>query len=131
MGQRIAADLVVTGHLGYILFVFLGGLLALRWPRTAWVHIPAAAWGMLVEFGNYYCPLTPLENRLRQAGGEAGYSGGFVEHYLLPVIYPDGLTRELQLALGLAVLLINLAVYGIVVSRWFRHRRTPMERSDP
>jgi hypothetical protein len=122
MGYRIAADLAVVAHLAFILFVFLGGLLVLRWPRAAWAHIPAAAWGVLVEVGGFYCPLTPLENRLRQAGGEAGYDGGFVEHYLLPVLYPDGLTREIQLLLGLAVLLANLAVYGVILHRWLGWR---------
>jgi hypothetical protein len=122
MLYRFLADLVVVVHFGFVLFVVLGGLLALRWPRVAWLHLPAAAWGAGIEFAAGICPLTPLENRLRQMGGEAGYAGGFVEHYLLPVLYPDGLTREVQLGLGAFVIGLNLAVY-FVVWRRARNRR--------
>ncbi len=120
MFYRLLADLVVLVHFGFVLFVVLGGLLALRWPRAAWLHLPAALWGAGIEFAAGICPLTPLENHLRRLGGEAGYAGGFVEHYLLPVLYPDGLTRTVQLALGTFVLVLNLVVYAIL---WRRSRR--------
>jgi hypothetical protein len=122
MIHRIGADLVVLAHFLFILLVVFGGLLVARWPRLAWIHLPAAIWGVLVELMGWYCPLTPLENRLRRAGGEAGYEGGFIEHYLVPLIYPDGLTPRIQIVLGLAVLLINLAVYGWIICRWKRRQ---------
>ncbi len=108
------ADLVVVVHLLFILFVAAGALLLFRWPRLAWMHLPAAIWGVLVEWAGWICPLTPLENALRRAAGEAGYGGGFVERYLLPLIYPTGLTPAIQFALGAAVLVFNVAVYVIV-----------------
>ncbi|QQX84265.1 DUF2784 domain-containing protein [Cupriavidus necator] len=113
------ADLVVIVHGLFILFVVAGGLLVLRWPRVAWLHLPAAAWGVLIEWSGGICPLTPLENTLRQAAGQAGYSGGFVERYLLPLIYPAGLTPAVQLWLGAVVLALNVAVYAL----WWRRRR--------
>ena len=120
MLYRLLADLVVLLHTGFVLFVVLGGLLVLRWPRAAWLHLPAVLWGAGIEFAAGICPLTPLENHLRRLGGEAGYAGGFVEHYVLPVLYPDGLTREVQLLLGTFVVVLNLVVYTIV---WRRSRR--------
>jgi hypothetical protein len=123
MGYRIAADLTVIAHFLFILLVVFGGLLVIRWTKAVWVHLPAAAWGALVELSGLYCPLTPLENRLRQAGGEAGYSGGFIEHYLIPLIYPDGLTRGVQICLGIAVVLINASVYGFIFARTRRNVR--------
>lgn len=122
MLYRFLADAVVAFHLGFVLFVVLGGLFALRWPRAAWLHLPAAVWGAGIELLGGICPLTPLENRLRDLGGEAGYAGGFVEHYLLPVLYPDALTRDVQYVLGAFVILFNLAVYSVVLRRW-RARR--------
>jgi hypothetical protein len=119
MLYRALADLVVVLHLGFVLFVVLGGLLALRWPRAAWFHLPAALWGAGIEFVHGVCPLTPLENHLRELGGESGYSGGFVEHYLLPVLYPAGLSQSVQLALGLFVVALNVTIYAIV---WRRRR---------
>lgn len=112
MSYGLLADAVLLLHLTFILFVVLGGFLARRRPRLAWLHLPAAAWGALIEFGDWPCPLTPLENHLRALAGEAGYRGGFVEHYLLPLIYPEALTRELQVALGLGVVAINLGAYA-------------------
>ena len=123
MLYRLAADAVVLFHLGFILFALLGGLLVLRWPRLAWLHVPAAVWGMAVEFLHLYCPLTPLENHFRALAGDQGYSGGFIEHYLIPLIYPAGLTPGIQLWLGSLVLLINLWVYGYLARRWLRKRR--------
>lgn len=122
MLYRLAADAVVLLHLGFILFVLLGGLLVLRWPRLAWLHLPAAAWGMVVEFLHLYCPLTPLENHFRQAAGDLGYDGGFIEHYLIPLIYPAGLTEATQIVLGLAVLAINLPPYLLLARRLLRAR---------
>ncbi|AMR80122.1 DUF2784 domain-containing protein [Cupriavidus nantongensis] len=113
------ADLVVIAHALFIVFVVAGGLMVLRWPRVAWVHLPAAVWGVLIEWAGWICPLTPLENTLRRAAGQAGYSGGFVERYLLPLIYPAGLTPAVQLWLGLVVLVVNVAIYAL----WWRRRR--------
>lgn len=117
MAFRILADATVLLHLAFVGFVLLGGLLVLRWPRLVWVHVPAATWGAWVEFAGWICPLTPLENWLRQRGGEAGYSSGFVEHYLIPLLYPASLSRELQWGLGGIVLLANAAAYALVVRR--------------
>ena len=117
MLRSLAADLIVLFHLLFILFVMLGGLLVLKWPKVAWLHIPAAVWGTLIEFCEWICPLTPLENRLRWAGGNNPYAGGFIDNYIMPVIYPPGLTREMQWILGGAVLLVNAAVYGIWAAR--------------
>jgi hypothetical protein len=114
---RALADFVLVLHLAFVLFVVLGGLLVLRWPRLAWLHIPAAIWGVLIEYSGWICPLTPLENSFRIKGGEAGYSGGFIEHYIQPTLYPAGLTRSTQLVLGSLALIVNLAAYGIVLSR--------------
>ena len=118
MSYRLLADGVVIVHFLFIVFVVGGGLLVLRWPRLAMLHIPAACWGTLIELSGWICPLTPLENGFRQAAGEAGYQQSFIEHYLLPVIYPAGLTRGIQLAMAAAVILINLLIYG-----WLVHRR--------
>jgi hypothetical protein len=115
---RALADFVLVLHLAFVLFVVLGGLLVVRWPRLAWLHIPAAIWGVLIEYSGWICPLTPLENSFRIKGGEAGYSGGFIEHYIQPTLYPAGLTRSTQLVLGSLALIVNLAAYGIVLSRW-------------
>lgn len=115
------AELIVILHFAFVIFVVLGGLLALRWPRVAWIHLPAVVWGVLIEFTGWICPLTPLENRLRRAGGEAGYEGDFIAHYLLPVLYPNGLTRTDQLVLGGVAFAINVAIYAFV---FLRHRRS-------
>ena len=125
MAYRTLADAVLVFHLAFVLFVVLGGVAVLRWPRLMWVHLPAAAWGVLIEFAGWICPLTPLEKTLRRLGGEAGYEGGFVEHYVLALLYPQGLTREIQLGLGLAVLVINAAVYWRLLSRRRRPRTGP------
>jgi Protein of Unknown function (DUF2784) len=119
MPYRALADLVLFLHFGFILFVTLGGFLLFRWPWMAYLHLPAAVWGMLIELAGGICPLTPLEQHLRQRGGEAGYSGDFIEHYLTATIYPAGLTRGIQIALGGIVLLVNGTVYWL----WWRRRR--------
>ena len=110
----LIADVIVVLHFGFIAFVVLGGLFALRWRRVVWLHLPAAAWGALIEFAGWICPLTRFENSLRRASG-GGYSSGFIEHYLIPVIYPAGLTREIQIGLGVAVILFNVLVYGLIL----------------
>jgi hypothetical protein len=124
MVYRILADLVVGVHALFVAFVVIGGLLALRWPWVAALHLPAAVWGALIEFQGWICPLTPLEKSLRAAAGDAGYGGGFIEHYLLPTLYPAGLTRSVQLLLGSAVIVVNLLVYGVVLVRVTGERRT-------
>ena len=120
MIHRLAADAVLLLHLGFILFVLLGGLLALCWRWAPLLHLPAAAWGVYVELSGGLCPLTPLENRLRSAAGEAGYTGGFIEHYLLALIYPAGLTHEIQYVLAAIVVGVNGLAYAWV---WRRRRR--------
>lgn len=115
MMYQFLADATVVLHLVFVAFVIVGGLLALRWPRAAWLHLPAAAWGAWVELAGWICPLTPLENWLRVRGGAAAYSTGFVERYLLPVLYPDSLSRDIQCALGLLVILLNGIVYAVVM----------------
>ena len=117
MLYRFLADAVVVIHCGFVLLVVVGGFLVLRWPRVAWVQLPAAVWGVLVEWSGWVCPLTPLENWLRAQGGAAGYAGGFVERYLLPVLYPANLTRGVQILLGAAALAANLIAYALVLTR--------------
>jgi hypothetical protein len=114
---RALADAVVVFHFGFVLFVVLGGILVLRWRRAALVHLPCAAWGALIEFGGWICPLTPLEHRLRELGNEPGYAGGFVEHYITRVMYPAGLTRGMQIAIGIFVIAVNVTVYWIAFGR--------------
>ena len=126
----VLADTVLILHFTFILFVILGAVLVLRWKRLAWIHIPCAVWGAWIEFQGSICPLTPLENRFRRLGGEAGYSGGFIEHYLVPLIYPSGLTRRTQIQLGLVVVAINVAVYGLIYWRRERRTRTRSRRGD-
>lgn len=119
MLHGIAADVLLIIHLAFILFVVLGGLLLFRWPRMAWFHLPAAVWGAVIEFNNWVCPLTPLEQKFRETSGGDAYSGGFVEHFLLPLVYPDDLTREIQIGLGLGVVLFNMLIYSL----WWRKRK--------
>jgi hypothetical protein len=115
------ADIVVGLHFLFVLFVVLGGLLVLRWPWVAYLHVPAAIWGAAIEFAGWICPLTPLEHWLRRQAGDAAYAGGFIEHYILPLLYPAALTRTIQISLGLLVLAVNLGVYTYVI----RHRAVP------
>jgi hypothetical protein len=111
------ADLVLAVHLTFVIFVVLGGLLVLRRPKLAWLHAPAAIWGVLIEYTGWICPLTPLENSFRTRGGEPGYGGGFIDHYIRLALYPSGLTRGTQMVLGSLVLILNLTVYAVVMSR--------------
>lgn len=114
MFYRLAADSLVVLHLLFILFVVCGALLVLKWRWLVVIHLPAVVWAALLEFQAWRCPLTPLEQQLRVAGGEAGYRGGFIEHYLLPLIYPADLTREFQVLLGLFVVSINIVIYALI-----------------
>lgn len=110
MPHLMLADLIVALHFGFILFVMFGGPLVLKWPKLIWLHLPSAIWGAWIEFTGWICPLTFLENRLRSANS-GGYASGFIEHYILPIIYPSGLTREIQIGLGIAVIVFNLFIY--------------------
>ena len=123
MWYEVLADFVLILHLCFILFVVLGGLLVLRWPWVTWLHLPAAAWGILVELAGWICPLTPLEIALRRDTGSSAYDTTFVEGYLVPIVYPSALTPDVQMVLGLFVLGINLVVYGLVWRGRGRGRR--------
>ena len=120
MAPRLLADLIVVIHFGFVLFVVLGGLLVIRWPGLRWLHLPAALWGAVVEFSGSVCPLTPLENALRARGGETVYTGDFIDRYLLPALYPAGLSRSVQWVLGTIVVALNCGVYTWI---WRRGRR--------
>jgi len=109
----ILADTLVIMHLLFVAFVMAGGFLLVRWPKLVWLHLPAAAWGAIIEFTGWICPLTPLENQLRILGGGSAYSGGFVEHYLLPILYPENLTLQIQQVLGGVVVGVNLVAYAL------------------
>ena len=117
MSARLAADALVLLHLAFVAFVVGGGFLAVRWPRIAWAHLPAALWGAWAEFTATICPLTPLENELRRRAGETGYEGGFVEHYLIPLLYPVGLTPGHQRWIGALVVAVNVFAYALVLLR--------------
>ena len=116
------ADLVLVAHLVFVAFVVLGGLLVLRRPAVAWIHVPCAAWAAFVEFSGLVCPLTPLENALRHAGGASGYAGDFVAHYITAALYPEGLTRSVQIVLGGLIVALNVGVYGLLLARRRRGR---------
>lgn len=112
---RLAADAIVIVHVAYVLFVVLGGFLVLRWRRLAWIHVPAAAWGVLVEYSDSICPLTPVENYLRTRGGLSVHPGDFIEQYMLPLLYPTQLTRSAQIAFGSVALGLNVLIYWRVI----------------
>jgi len=124
MIYRLSADFLVLVHLLFIMFVILGGLLTLKKKWFFYLHIPAVIWAALIEFKGWICPLTPWENQLRQAGGEAGYTGGFIEHYIIPIIYHDKLTVELQIIFGVAVIAINIVIYSLVFNHFFKSKKT-------
>lgn len=117
MLDRIAADAVLVLHFAFVVFVVLGGALVLRWPKLAWIHVPAVLWAALVEVNGWICPLTPLEVSFRKAAGEAGYAGDFLEHYLVALLYPEGLVRATQIGLGIFVVVVNIAVYLVIARR--------------
>jgi hypothetical protein len=126
MWYSILTNIVVILHFGFVLFVLFGGLLILKWPKVMWLHLPAVAWGAVVEFTGWICPLTPLEHWLRARGSESAHTGDFVARYLLSILYPEALTNDIQAILGASVLLVNLVVYGCL---WQRNRRR--HRSAP
>ncbi|MDQ6619056.1 MAG: DUF2784 domain-containing protein [Pseudomonadota bacterium] len=126
MTYRLLADMVVLAHIGFVLFALLGALIVARVPWVAVLHVPALGWAALVELNAWTCPLTPLEQHLRGRAGQDGYSGGFVDHYLMPLLYPAGLTPRIQLALGAVVIIVNAALYGLVV---LRGRRQIVEKA--
>jgi len=124
------ADLVVLTHFAFVLFVVLGGLLVLRWRPLIYLHVPAVIWGAWIEFSGRICPLTPLENMLRLKAGEAGYTGGFIEHYLLAILYPSALTRDIQAVLGVLVVVLNLALYAYVLCNTPRASTSSVENHE-
>ena len=117
MLYKLAADFVFLIHLAFVGFVVLGGFAVWKFPRLAWLHLPAVAWGAAIEFMGWICPLTPWEQSLRRLAGENGYSGGFVEHYLVPLLYPEQLTRADQVLLGVLVLALNVTAYALILRR--------------
>lgn len=118
MPYRLLADLVVILHLAFVAFALFGGLLALKWKRIVWLQAPTALWAAAIEFGGWICPLTPFEIWLREQGGETGYRSDFIDYYILPLLYPAGLTREVQFVLGALVLAVNIAGYAWLWHRW-------------
>ncbi len=120
MLYRVLADLVVLLHTAFVAFVVLGGFLAWRWRGVVWAHVPCALWGIAIEYGGWICPLTPLENYFRRRAGLSGYPGGFIEHYILPVLYPAGLTPTKQILLGTLALVANLVAYAVLLRRALR-----------
>lgn len=117
MIHQLFADLILLAHAVFVVFVVFGGLLVPRYPKVLWWHLPALFWGIVVQWADWICPLTPLENYFRQLGGDAGYEGGFVEHFVSRFLYPEHLTLELRYLLGLALVLLNVAVYLFVLAR--------------
>jgi hypothetical protein len=134
---RALADGLVLAHFAFVLFVVVGGLLVLRWPRVAWAHVPAVAWGVVVECSGWVCPLTPIEGWLRAEGGGVGYAGGFIEHYIMALLYPVELTRARQLEFGVVVAVVNGLVYWrfvrarVSAPRGEKESDTPACRSKP
>lgn len=122
MIYRILADSVLVLHFAFIVFVMLGGLVVLRWRRAIWLHLPAVAWGIWIMASGNVCPLTPWENQLRRAAGQAGYEGGFIEHYIVAAIYPEGLTRSMQFGFAGLVILLNVVAYALILQK--RRRST-------
>jgi len=128
MTARLLADVVVAAHFAFVAFVVAGGLLVFDDRRWATIHLPAVAWGAWTEFTGTLCPLTPLEDSLRREAGDAGYGGGFIEHYLIPMIYPEALTARVQVLLGVVVITLNAAVYALAWRKWRRDRRLAGKR---
>lgn len=122
MISRLGAEAIVLLHFAFVLFVVLGGLLVLRYRRLAILHLPAVAWGIYIELTGGLCPLTGVENRLRRSAGEAGYDSGFIEHYIYPLLYPVGLTPDVQVWLAILLALVNALVYGWIAADYLRRR---------
>jgi len=122
MIYKILSDSIVVIHLAFILFVCLGAFLVFKWPGILWIHLPCAIWGAILEFFNLICPLTPLENYFRKLSGIPEYHSGFIDHYILPIIYPDSLTPEKQMIFGLFVVIINVLVYGLIILKKFKSK---------
>jgi uncharacterized protein DUF2784 len=120
---KFLADAVIVFHFAFVGFVLFGGLLALRWRRVMWAHLPCVAWGIWIELSHGLCPLTPLENNLREQAGRSTYEGGFVDHYIMPILYPDGLTHGTQVAIACLIIAINGGCYGFILWKWHRARR--------
>ena len=121
MLYRLLADLMVLAHALFVLFVVCGGLAVLRWPRLTWLHLPAAAWGAVVEFEGWICPLTYVENYFRRLGGDRSYDVSFIEYYLEPILYPSGLTSRSQVVMGPGVVGINAVIYALL---WRKRSRS-------
>jgi hypothetical protein len=119
----IATDIIVLAHLGFIVFVALGGFLVVRWPKIALLHLPCVLWGVLIAFGGWICPLTHLEMHFRQLSGQVGYDGGFIDHYVIPIVYPAGLTRGMQIAFGVTILSVNVCAYGRLLKNLTQRRK--------
>jgi len=131
MLDRVLADAVVVFHLGFIVFVLAGGVLVITWRRrVAWLHLPAVAWAAYAEFTSTICPLTPLENTLRRRAGQSGYEGGFIENYLIPIVYPSALTPNVQVVIGAIIVAVNVALYAIVGRRSRQRGRMPRPTPD-
>ena len=124
MPYALLTDALIVFHFLFVGFVIFGGVVVLRWHRAAFIHLPAAAWGVFIEWSGFLCPLTPLENYLRQQAGLDVYQGGFVDHYIMPVLYPAGLTRDTQMVLGALILVINVSLYAIAFTRDSRRKKT-------
>ena len=118
MLKLLSADFIILIHFSFILFVIFGGFLVLKWRKFIWLHVPAAVWGTLIEFCGWTCPLTTLENELRGNNEGGTYSIGFIEHYIIPVIYPEELTRDFQIILGIVLIVLNLFVYTLIIKKW-------------
>ncbi|MFZ2490898.1 MAG: DUF2784 domain-containing protein [Thermoanaerobaculia bacterium] len=117
MSNRVFAELVLLAHFGFVLFAVFGGLLVLQSRRWAWIHVPAVIWASIVNLASWTCPLTPVEQAFRSAAGQAGYTGGFVEHYIGPLVYPGGMPRRLELVAAFSVVAWNVIVYATVLMR--------------
>ena len=128
MLYQLGADLLVLIHLAFIVFVIMGSVAVLRWPWFVLLHIPAVIWGAVVMINGWLCPLSPWENSLRQSAGQEGYSGGFIEYYIIPLIYPMELTRDVQVLAGIIVVVINLCLYCFVIYRLMRNSAVSNER---
>lgn len=127
---KFLADALVVFHMGFVTFVLVGGAVVLYWRRAMFLHLPAVAWGIYIEISHNICPLTPLENHLRRLGNAATYRGGFVDHYIMPVLYPNGLTHGMQVAIAVIIVVLNAAIYGWIVAGR-RTRKTPLTQGCP